>query len=52
MFGGLSDDEEHVGQEEVPVPIIIIYHPSQHPLEGLIKPLHQAISLRMVDGCL
>lgn len=27
------------------------YHLSQDPLEGLVKPLHKAVSLGVVDGC-
>lgn len=51
-LGGLSVGKEHLGQEEVPLSAIFIYHPSQHPLDHLIESLHQAVCLRVVNGSL
>lgn len=44
-LGGLLDGEEQVGQENVLVSTVLLYHPSQHPLKGLVKPLNKAVSL-------
>lgn len=51
MLRGFLDSEEHVGQEKVPVSTVFVYHPLQKLLTGLVKPLHKAVSLEVVDGC-
>lgn len=45
----LLDGKKHIGKKEVPVLAIIICHLVNHPLECLVKVLHQAISLGVVD---
>lgn len=50
-LGCLSDGKKHIGKEEVPVPTIFVYHPSQHLLQCLVEAFHEIIGLVVVDRC-
>lgn len=43
------DGKKHIGKEEAPVSAIFIYHSVEHLLQCLVKSLHQAIGLGVVD---
>lgn len=45
----LTESKWDVGEELVPVPFICVYYPLQHPLQGLVEPLHKPICLGLVD---
>lgn len=42
--------EQNIGQDEVPIPPLLIYHLPQHPFQRLIKSSDQTVCLRLVDG--
>lgn len=36
--------------EFLEVSAVLVYHPSEHLLESLVEPFHQAVRLEVVDG--